>query len=302
MMTDDSNPLNTARLTDRLPRRPYGPDGVELSIIGFGGLVVKDYPHDRAARVVAEAVEMGVNYFDVAPTYGNAEEILGPALQPWREKAFLACKTTQRRRGPAEEEFRQSLKNLRTDRFELYQLHSLTDVAEDVDVAFASGGVMEMVAEAKAAGAIRHVGFSAHTEEAALDRYPFDSVLFPLNFACWHGGGFGPRVVERARQSGATLLALKAMAREPWGESPDPAEKHRFANTWYRPITDPAEACRAVRFTLSLPIAAMVPPASEELWRLAVECGLRYRPLSEEQARAVKDWALQFQPVFPLRH
>ncbi len=76
----------------KLPRRPYGKTGIDLSIIGLGGIVVRDAEQKHADRVVSEAVERGVNYFDVAPTYGDAELKLGPALVPYRKNAFLACK------------------------------------------------------------------------------------------------------------------------------------------------------------------------------------------------------------------
>ena len=84
-----------------LPRRPFGKHGVELSIIGMGGIVVMNAEQAHADRIVAEFVERGVNYFDVAPSYGNAEERLGPALVPHRPRVFLACKTTQRSRAGA---------------------------------------------------------------------------------------------------------------------------------------------------------------------------------------------------------
>jgi aryl-alcohol dehydrogenase-like predicted oxidoreductase len=218
----------------QIPRRPYGESGIELSIIGFGGIVVMNTEQDHARRVVAEAFERGVNYFDVAPSYGNAEEKLGPALEPYRKDCFLACKTGERGREGAELEFRRSLENLRTDYFDLYQLHGITDVEKDVDAAFSRGGVMEFIEEEKAAGRIRHVGFSAHSDEAALtalDRYDFDSVLFPLNFATFYKGDFGRRILEKAVEKGAARLALKGMARQHWPEG-DP-DREKYGKCWY---------------------------------------------------------------------
>ena len=87
------NPPASGSNAARLPRRPYGQTGIELSIIGFGGMLVDGLEAAHASRLVAEAVERGVNYFDVAPQYGNAEEVLGPALEPYRKNVFLACKT-----------------------------------------------------------------------------------------------------------------------------------------------------------------------------------------------------------------
>src|SRR5512136_360402 len=108
-----------------LPKRQYGQTKEKLSIIGFGGMVVKDVTPKEAANFVAEAVDRGVNYFDVAPFYGNAQQRLGPALKPYRQDCFLACKTLERDAAGAAKELKQSLKLLKTDYVDLYQLHAL---------------------------------------------------------------------------------------------------------------------------------------------------------------------------------
>jgi len=102
-----------------IPKQRYGRTKEMLSIIGFGGMVVKDVTPKDAANYVAEAVDRGVNYFDVAPYYGNAQQRLGPALKPYRQKCFLACKTLERNAAGAAKELKQSLKLLKTDYFDL---------------------------------------------------------------------------------------------------------------------------------------------------------------------------------------
>ncbi len=284
----------------RLPRRPYGDTGVKLSIIGFGGIVVMNAEQDHADRVVAEAVEKGVNYFDVAPTYGDAEVKLGPALEPYRKNVFLACKTAERTRDKADAELKASLKRLRTDHLDLYQLHAIQDVEKDVDVAFGKGGAMETFVEARKAGVVRHLGFSAHTPAAALaamERFDFDSVLFPINFACWHAGEFGPEVVRVAESRGVARLALKAMARRPWPDKEHPLRK-RFGKCWYMPVHERDEAERALRFTLSRPITAAIPPGEEELFRLAVDLAMDFRPLTDAEATQVAEWGESVKPIF----
>ncbi len=222
--------MNTSSNVPQLPKRPYGRSGEMLSVIGLGGIVVMNAEQADADRIVAEAVERGVNYFDVAPGYGDAEIKLGPALQPYRKDVFLACKTSKRQAAPALEELERSLQRLRTDHFDLYQLHGVTDVASDVDAAFESDGVMPMLIEQHKAGRIRHLGFSAHSVDAAMaamDRYDFDSILWPTNFACYFTGSFGPQVVEAALGKDTAVLALKAMARQIW---PDDAQREQFSN------------------------------------------------------------------------
>ena len=110
----------------QVPRQRYGRHNEELSIIGFGGITVTEVTLKEATSFVAEAVDRGINYFDVAPTYGNAQERLGPALEPYRQRCFLACKTTQRDAAGSAKELEQSLKMLQTDHVDLYQFHALT--------------------------------------------------------------------------------------------------------------------------------------------------------------------------------
>lgn len=171
--------------------RPYGTDGRELSVVGFGAIVVMNETPEDASTCVAWAIDQGVNYFDVAPSYGDAEIRLGPALEPFRKDVFLACKTAERSADKAHAELEQSLKNPRTDHVDLYQLHALT-TTDDIEQAFGPGGAMEVFVKVREEGKTRYLGFSAHNEEAALEalrRFPFDSVLFPLNFACWINNG-----------------------------------------------------------------------------------------------------------------
>jgi aryl-alcohol dehydrogenase-like predicted oxidoreductase len=282
-----------------IPRREYCKTGVKLSIIGFGGIVIDGAEQGHANRVVAEAVERGVNYFDVAPTYGDAELIMGPALEPYRKNVFLACKTTQREREGAEAELKRSLERLRTDHFDLYQLHSIQSVEKDVDVAFRKGGAMEVFIEAKKSGQVRHIGFSAHSVEAALaamDRYDFDSALFPINFACYFKGNFGSRIIETAQSKGVTCLALKALARQRWPKE-DPNKK-KYSKCWYQPITDPHEADICFRFTLSQPITAAIPPGDEELFRRAIDLAMKFKPITPQEEREVKALAAKMNPIF----
>jgi aryl-alcohol dehydrogenase-like predicted oxidoreductase len=285
--------------TTNLPRRPYGPNAFPLSIVAMGGIVVKDAEQAHANRVVAKAVERGVNYFDVAPQYGDAQDKLGPALEPYRKDCFLACKTLMRTAAEAREDFAQSCKRLRTDYFDLYQLHAMTKMDDDVDVAFGAGGVIEFVKELKRDGRIRHAGFSAHSIEAAMaamDRYDFDSILFPINFASFHTGDFGPTVVAEANRRGLSILALKAMARGAWGEG-DPLRK-KYTKCWYRPLDDPRKQELALRFTLSQPITAAVPPGEEDLFWRAVDIAEKFEPITEAETDELRALANEVTPVF----
>ena len=282
-----------------IPKRSYGKTNVMLSIIGFGGIVVKDTEQGQANRVVAQAYERGVNYYDVAPGYGNAEEKLGPALEPYRKDVFLACKTEKREYTAAKQDFERSLERLRTDYFDLYQLHAITDVQKDVKRAFAEDGVMKLLQEEKKNGRIRYLGFSAHSHEAALEameRFDFDSVLFPVNFAGYLQGAFSPEVIERAKQKEMAILALKILARQRASKE-DPIQA-QYPKCWYQPITDLEEAKLAMTFTLSMPVTSAVPPGDERLFEMALDLVNDIKPITPEQLQKLKTLASTLKPIF----
>jgi aryl-alcohol dehydrogenase-like predicted oxidoreductase len=270
--------------------RRYGEHDVFLSVVGFGGICVMDESPEDAARIVSRAVDRGINYFDVAPSYGNAEERLGPALEPYRRDVFLACKTNIRDADGAEREFHQSLRRLRTDHIDLYQLHAI-ETEDEVDRILAPGGALEVLTRLRDAGDVRFLGFSAHNEDAAmrlLDAFAFDSVLFPVNWRTWHAGGVGPRLVDRARSRGAAVLALKALA----DRRREPDEAATYPKAWYEPVGTYAEAEMGLRFTLSRPVTAAVSPGHEELLWWACDAAAAFSPLSDAEEREIRDRAL----------
>jgi len=280
-----------------MEHRAYGKTGVKLSVVGFGGIIVTDEKPSDAARMVSEAIDRDVNYFDVAPSYGNAEEKLGPALAPYRSKVFLACKTGNRDAKGARAELEASLSKLKTDRFDLYQLHGVT-TREEVATILGPGGAMETFRKARDEGLVRYLGFSAHSEEAALmlmDAFAFDSILFPFNWACWLKGGFGRPVLQRAREKGLARLALKALAKRKWREG----EAKEWPKCWYKPVDTFEEAQIATRFTLSMPVTAGVSPGHFELFQWMCDAAEKIGPLSESEEHALEAAAAELDVIFP---
>lgn len=281
-----------------MQRRRLGKTGLEVSLVACGGIVVTDMAQPDADRIVAEAVECGVNYFDVAPSYGDAELKLGPALQPHRDGVYLACKTGKRDKEGAAAELRRSLERLRTDHFDVYQLHGFTKM-EELEQALGPDGALEAFLEARDAGLIRYIGFSAHSSEVALEaiqRFAFDTVLFPVNYVLYYEAHFGPEVVAAAQQKDMGRLALKAMARTHW---PRGAERTQ-PKCWYKPITDPHEASLALRFTLSEPVAIAIPPGDLQLFRMALDIADHFQPLTDAERAELRDLAAGEEPIFKL--
>jgi aryl-alcohol dehydrogenase-like predicted oxidoreductase len=284
-----------------IPKRRLGKTGVDLSIIALGGIVVMNAEQSHANDVVAEAFDRGINYYDVAPTYGNAQSRLGPALEPYRQRVFLACKTGKRDKAGSALELEESLRLLRTDHVDLYQFHGVTK-KEDVEQIFGPSGAMETFQAARQAGKVRFIGFSAHSVEnalAMLDHFPFDTILFPTNFVLFSQAKFGPQVISRAREKGMGILALKSMAKTVWPKSMKASE--RFApKCWYQPTALPDEAALALRWTLSRPITAAVPPGDEKYFRLAMDVAQRFKPLEANEEKELMARAAGVEPIFKL--
>ena len=280
----------------KIEKRSLGKTGEKLSIIGFGGIVVKDATTEQASARVREAIDYGINYFDVAPTYGNSEEMLGPALKPYRKDVFLACKTGERKKEGARKELEQSLKKLETDHFDLYQLHGVISL-KDVETIFGKGGAMETFLEARDEGKVRYLGFSAHSVEAAMalmDGFDFDSILFPFNFATWYAGNFGPQVMEKAKEKEMGILALKAMAWRPWEEG----DEKTNSKLWYKPLPNEEEADRGLRFALSHPVTSAIPPGHEDLFSMALRLATDFKPMDKKEIKAIKEKAMKTNPLF----
>jgi predicted aldo/keto reductase-like oxidoreductase len=296
-----SSQLNASAKTPSKPiaRRTLGRTGEQLSIIGFGGIVVMDETTGEASNIVAEAVDRGINYFDVAPSYGNAQERLGPALAPYRKNCFLACKTEGRMKDDSRKQLEESLRLLKTDHVDLYQFHALTKMT-DLDKVLGPGGAMETMEAAKKEGKIRYIGFSVHSAEtalAAMDRYNFDTILFPLNWVLFTQAGFGPQILKKAQEKKMGILALKGMAKTAW---PAGQKEHPQPKCWYQPAAFPGEASLGLRWTLSHPITAAIPPGDERYFRLAMDVAQNYKPLEAHEEQALLAGGHGVEPIFHL--
>jgi predicted aldo/keto reductase-like oxidoreductase len=293
----DLSNITRSSAPGKIEKRSLGRTGEMLSVIGFGGIIVKDATPEDASRLVKLAIDSGINYFDVAPSYGDAEAKLGPALEPYRKNVFLACKTGKRTKADARAELEQSLKILRTDHLDLYQLHAVTTL-KDVETILGPGGALETFTEARKEGKVRFIGFSAHSVEAAMalmDGFDFDTILFPVNFTTWNAANFGPQVLARAQEKKMGILALKAMAKGPWQEG---ADRSKYPKCWYEPLISQEDIRMGLRFTLSHPVTAAVTPGEAELFTMALSVSDKLNPLTKEEVQSIKERGLKGNPLF----
>lgn len=287
--------------TGTLPKRPYK-NGIELSVIALGGIVVCGMNQKESDRRVAAAFERGVNYFDCAPSYfdGEAEIKLGQSLRPYRNRVFLAEKTGKRDAAGSRAELEQTLRRFQTDHVDLYQFHAVTSM-EDVDGILAPGGAAETFFKAKKEGKARHLGFSAHDAPSAIrlmDVLELDSVLFPVNVNAWEIGGFGPQILAKAKSKGMARMALKALAVGKWPATIKEKDR-KYPKCWYQPIDDREVARLALRFTLNQEITAAIPPGDERIWDMALKLGSEALPqLRPEELAQLKTHTSTLEPVF----
>jgi Predicted oxidoreductases of the aldo/keto reductase family len=289
--------LTRESVPGKIEKRSLGKTGEMLSMIGFGGIVVMNVTPEEASSTVKLAIDAGVNYFDVSPSYGDAEIKLGSALEPYRKDVFLSCKTDGRNKEDSRKELEQSLKNLRTDHFDLYQLHAVTKLA-DVKTILGKGGAIETCLEARKEGKIRFIGFSAHSVEAAtalINGFDFDTIMFPFNLYTWYAGNFGPQVLALAQEKKMGILALKAMAKGMW---PREADHSKYQKCWYEPLTNEEDILKGLRFTLSHPVATAIPPGEPELFKIALNLRDKIKPLKNEEIELIKADALKKDPLF----
>lgn len=288
-----------------MEKRILGKTGYNVSAVSYGGIVsaahyskfVFDGDGQAASdRFVSWAVEQGVNYFDVAPTYGDAQICLGKSLEPFRKDVYLACKTDRRRRAEAETEMKESLELLHTDYFDTYQLHGLSTM-EELETAFGSGGVMELLVEMKEKGLTRKLGFTAHNEDVAikaLELFDFDSVLFPFNWHMNMAHGMGNRLLKVAKEKNVGVLCMKSMIERAWDNDLDGAAKIKYPKSWCKPIDEEQEPellIAAVKYVISLGVDTVIPPGNFGHFKFAVENIDRIlsEPMSEKEKALLSD-------------
>ncbi|HOR56960.1 MAG TPA: aldo/keto reductase [Flexilinea sp.] len=281
-----------------MEKRRLGRTEMMISPVVYGGIIHMGETQETANRYVSYAVDHGVNYFDVAPSYDDAEQLLGVALKPYRKNVFLACKTMERTASGSLKELENSLKTLQTDHFDVYQLHSIT-TAEDVDTIFGPDGAMETFLSAKKKGIILNIGFSAHSEEQALramDLFDFDTVLFPMNWALGLVRGWGDRVAQKVRESDKGLLCIKTLVDRKWREGEN---RDEFPKSWCHPTTDNEKTGMAgMKYAFSKGATALVPPGDFKSFNFMLDHIDRVlqNPLNEtdwiylqEEAQKIKD-------------
>lgn len=199
-----------------IPRRQLGRTSLYTSIFGLGGaFAIARGRQNEAAAIINRALDLGVNYIDTAPTYGNSESNIGQVMRYRRNEAYLAGKTLDRTRDGTMQLFEQSLKRLQTDYLDLYQLHAVHS-HQDLRRLFGAQGAIKAMEELKEGGVAKFTGITSHKNCAvllqALEEYDFDCVLVALNAGDVHDDSFAENVLPLARRKDMGVVAMKVAA------------------------------------------------------------------------------------------
>ena len=281
-------------------KRRFGRSGHMSTLAIFGAAAFSGVSQEDADRIMEMIIEAGINHIDIAPSYGHAEERVGPWMKRERQRFFLGCKTTERTKDGAWSELRQSLKRLQTDSLDLYQCHAVNSMAE-LDAITMKGGALEAFVDAREQGLFKYIGITGHGINApeiyleALNRFDFDSVLFPLNFVQMANPEYHRHTKElisvcRAKDVGT--LIIKAITKAPWGE------RVHTATTWYEPFEDMEMIQKAINFALSYEVTGICTAGDIRVLPMVIQACENYRELDHEQMEAMIELGKKYEPLF----
>ena len=260
----------------------------------FGAIALNWLEQEGANQMVEHVLEYGINHFDVAPVYGDAEVKLAPKLNQYRDEIFLGCKTQERDYDGAWNKLESSLERLDVDSIDLYQIHGL-EYDHELDTITSDNGALEAFREAKNRGLIDHIGVTSHAEPQlitkAIDRIPdLETVMFPLNPVVMAKDGAEydfADVLEKANQQNIGTLAIKGFADGPWPPTDQlPAADRPFSN-WYRPTSTSEQIQERFNFVASQGVTSVINPGDPKLVTMTLEAAAGYEPMDDAAQRSV---------------
>lgn len=283
-----------------MQKRRFGRTEHESSVAIFGGAGFWNVSQAQADRAMDQVIAAGVNHIDVAPSYGQAELRLGPWMERERNRFFLGCKTLERTKEAAAAELQRSLERLRVKRFDLYQIHAITRM-EQLDEVTRPGSVLDAMRDARERGLTRYLGITGHGDDSpaiflkALERFDFDSILFPINFVEYANPVYrrnAETLLRECRARDVGVMIIKAVGKGVWRERP------RTYTTWYEPFDDMPHIQAGVNFALSQDVSGLCTSGDVEILPLFLEACEKFTLLNAGEQQALLATAGEFESVF----
>lgn len=283
-----------------IPKKPFGRTGHESTRVLFGGAALSAVTQAEADATLDLLFEHGINHIDTAASYGEAERCIGPWMKRYRDQFFLATKTEERTRLGARDSLHRSLELLQTDTVDLFQIHNLSNVKE-WNIALGPGGALEAFIEAREQGLVRFIGVTGHgvdiarLHKQALERFDFDSVLFPYNYPMMQNPQYAADVIDLLRLCEARNTAvqtIKSITRAGWGDRP------QTRNTWYEPLEDQVDIDLAVHWVLGEAQVFLNSVADIHLLPKVLEASQRFQGRSSDDEMEGMIARLRMEPLF----
>ena len=280
--------------------RRFGRTDHMSTIAIFGGAAFWEISQEAADKVMEQVIEAGINHIDIAPSYGQAEQRVGPWMLRERDRFFLGCKTMERTKQGAWDEMQRSLKLLKTETFDLYQCHAITSM-EELDAVTMKGGALEAFVDARQRGIIKYIGITGHGADApkiyleALKRFDFDSVLFPLNFIQMGNPDFrnnAETLIAECKSKDVGTMIIKTITKGPWGE------RQKTATTWYEPFDKSDEIQRAVNFAMSHEVTGLCTAGDTRILPLVLQACENFKRLEKIEMDEMIQSAQKYEPLF----
>jgi predicted aldo/keto reductase-like oxidoreductase len=283
-----------------MKKRRFGRTNHMSTLAVFGAVALGRLDQPLADKVVQQVLDAGVNHIDIAPSYGEAEQRLGPWMPRIREKFFLGCKTMERSKKGALQEAHQSLNRLQVGKFDLYQLHAITNI-DELDKVTAKGGALEAAIELREKGLTDFVGITGHGMETpdlfieALSRFDFDTVLFPINATLFADDTYcdqAHQLLELCEEKDVGVMTIKSVAKGPWGD-----REHRY-HTWYEPFDDQKAIEENIRFVLSQKLTHICTPGDYRLLGMVFNVCENFDEMPPEESESLIEKQSDLELIF----
>lgn len=277
----------------KMPKRPFGNTGFDIGLFSLGGQATVEIPgrEEEALAIINRALDLGVNYIDTSAYYGRAKEgqdqlplqgtserYIGKVLKHRRNEVFIATKSHDRSYDGAMRHLEKSLKNLQTDKIDLWQIHNVKSASkENIDKIFASDGVLKAMQKAKEEGIVKHLGITGHESpdqlRILLERFPFDTVLAAINAADKHHDPMIEKLLPTAVEKNVGIVGMKI-----------PARDKIFSNGGIISMK------QAMEYVLTFPVNTVI-VGCDNLKELEenIKIAKNFSPLSEEELLAIEN-------------
>ena len=275
-----------------MQKRTLGRTGHDSTVVSFGTYAVGYVDQDAADPAIQLVLDAGVNHFDIAPTYGHAMERVAPWMPEIRKEGiFVGAKTAVRDRDGAWRDVESIMRRMNIEDFDLFQLHSVGNM-EQLELATASGGSLETLVEMREQGLTKWLGITGHgpgvpgTILEALERFDFDTVMFPLNPAAARDAGYRDvteSLLAVCEERNIGVQTIKMIARGGWGDG------EKQTNTWYDPHREQSDIDASLWWVLSHGVHTAPSCGEISLLPKVLDAAERFAPLSQDQMRAVEE-------------